>query len=103
MNFAGRLTAVLFATSFSALCQLPAGAQPARTMRIVVPYTPGSGPDIVSRLMAEQIGRAQDATVLVENKPGGGTLIGTEMVARAEPDGGTVLLVGNSFVVNPAL
>jgi tripartite-type tricarboxylate transporter receptor subunit TctC len=41
--------------------------------------------------------------VLVENRPGGGTLVGTELVARADPDGGTLLLVGNSFAVNPAL
>jgi tripartite-type tricarboxylate transporter receptor subunit TctC len=68
-----------------------------------VPYTPGSGPDILSRLMAEQIGRAQGPTVVVENRPGGGTVIGTEAVERAEPDGRTVLLVANSFVINPPL
>jgi tripartite-type tricarboxylate transporter receptor subunit TctC len=86
-------------------CALPAPhahAQPGQ-IKIVVPYTPGSGPDILSRLMANEIGRAQGLTVLVENRPGGGTLVGTEMVARADPDGGTLLLVGNSFAVNPAL
>jgi tripartite-type tricarboxylate transporter receptor subunit TctC len=72
-------------------------------IKIIVPYTPGSGPDILSRLMANEIGRAQGLTVLVENRPGGGTIVGTEMVARADPDGGTLLLVGNSFAVNPAL
>src|SRR5262245_66592209 len=80
-----------------------AWSQTARTIKIVVPYTPGSGPDILSRLMGEQIGRTQGPTVVVENRPGGGTVIGTEAVARAEPDGGTVLLIANSFVVNPAL
>ncbi len=53
--------------------------------------------------MAEQIGRTQGATVVVENRPGGGTVIGTEAVERAAPDGHTVLLVGNSFVINPPL
>jgi tripartite-type tricarboxylate transporter receptor subunit TctC len=77
--------------------------QAARTVKIVVPYPPGSGPDILSRLMGEQIGRAQGPSVVVENRPGGGTVIGTEAVARAAPDGSTVLLVANSFVVNPAL
>ena len=80
-----------------------AWSQTARTVKIVVPYTPGSGPDILSRLMAEQIGRQQGPAVVVENRPGGGTLIGTEAVARVAPDGNTVLLVANSFVVNPAL
>jgi tripartite-type tricarboxylate transporter receptor subunit TctC len=82
---------------------MPAAAQTARNLKIVVPYPPASGPDILTRLMADQIGRAQNATVVVENRPGGGTTIGTEAVARAAPDGGTVLLVANSFVVNPAL
>jgi tripartite-type tricarboxylate transporter receptor subunit TctC len=80
----------------------PAWAQ-AKQVKIVVPYTPGSGPDIISRLLGEQIGRANGPSVLVENRPGAGTVIGTEAAMRAEPDGHTVLLVGNSFVVNPVL
>ncbi len=93
-------------TCFALLaCALSAPAVHAQSgpVKIVVPYTPGSGPDILSRLMANEIGRAQGLTVLVENRPGGGTLVGTELVARADPDGNTVLLVGNSFAVNPAL
>jgi tripartite-type tricarboxylate transporter receptor subunit TctC len=94
--------ACLAAVSF-ALAGVSAHAQSGRTIKIVVPYPPGSGPDITSRLMAEQVGRMQNVTVLVENRPGGGTLIGTEAAMRAEPDGNTLLLVANSFVVNPAL
>src|SRR3954470_25047857 len=74
-----------------------------KTLKIIVPYTPGSGPDIVSRLLGEQIGKAGGPTVVVENRPGGGMTIGTEAAARAEPDGNTVLLVANAFVVNMAL
>jgi len=80
-----------------------AASAQSRSLKIVVPYTPGSGPDILSRLMAEQIGRANGPTVVVENRPGAGTVIGTESVARAEPDGNTLLLVANSFVINPEL
>jgi tripartite-type tricarboxylate transporter receptor subunit TctC len=98
-----KILAIVGLAVVGAVAASPAQAQPTRTLKIVVPYTPGSGPDILSRLMAEQIGRSQNATVLVENRPGGGTLVGTEAVARAAPDGTTVLLVGNSFVVNPAL
>ena len=72
-------------------------------IRIVVPYTPGSGPDITSRLMAQQIGDQHGPDIVVENRPGAGTVVGTELVQRAEPDGGTLLLVANSFVINPAL
>jgi len=74
-----------------------------KTLKIIVPYTPGSGPDIISRLMGEAIGRANGPTVLVENRPGAGTVIGTEAAARAEADGGTILLAGNSFVINAAM
>ena len=96
-------SAIALAAALSLAAAAPgAWAQPG-TIKIVVPYTPGSGPDILSRLMAEQIGRAQGPTVVVENRPGAGTVIGTEAVERAEPDGHTVLLVANSFVVNPAL
>src|SRR5215475_198652 len=99
---AGRAVASL-ALLVLALSAQSAWSQTPGSFKIVVPYPPASGPDILSRLMAEQIGRAQGPTVVVENRPGGGTLIGTEAVARAAPDGGTVLLVANSFVVNPAL
>ena len=98
-----RFAVTLIAATLLALTGHGAWSQAARTVKIVVPYPPASGPDILSRLMGEQIGRAQGPSVVVENRPGGGTVIGTEAVARAAPDGSTVLLVANSFVVNPAL
>src|SRR5262245_8521550 len=100
MNKFGRLAAGCFVISMLAL---PGQSAWSQQVKIVVPYTPASGPDILSRLVAEQIGRAQGPTVVVENRPGGGTMIGTELVARATPDGTTVLMVANAFVVNPAL
>src|SRR4051812_44632822 len=81
----------------------PTSAQPAKTLKIIVPYTPGSGPDIISRLMGEQMQKAGGPTVVVENRPGGGMTIGTEAAARAEPDGNTLLLVANAFTVNMAV
>jgi tripartite-type tricarboxylate transporter receptor subunit TctC len=96
-------SAIALAAALSLAAAAPGAWAQSGTIKIVVPYTPGSGPDILSRLMAEQIGRAQGPTVVVENRPGAGTVIGTEAVERAEPDGHTVLLVANSFVVNPAL
>src|ERR1700730_9600803 len=91
------------ALMLATLCGDGARSQTPTTIKIVVPYPPASGPDILSRLMADEVGRARGPTVVVENRPGGGTMIGTEAVARAAPDGNTVLLVANSFVVNPAL
>lgn len=75
----------------------------AQNRRIILPYTPGSGPDILARLLADQIGAQNGPNFVVENRPGGGMVIGTEAVARAEPDGNTVLLAGNAFVVNAAM
>src|SRR5262245_45226527 len=98
-----RLAIALAATMLLAPVGPVAWSQATGPIKIVVPYTPGSGPDILSRLMAEQIGRGQGPTVVVENRPGGGTVIGTEAVERAEPDGRAVLLVANSFVINPPL
>jgi tripartite-type tricarboxylate transporter receptor subunit TctC len=79
----------------------PALSQTARTLKIVVPLAAGGGADIVARVLAEQIGRAQNVTAVVENRPGAGTVIGTEAVARAAPDGETVLLTNPALLINP--
>ena len=101
--YRGLAAVALVAATLTALAGHGAWSQTTSTVKIVVPYPPGSGPDILSRLMADEIGRAKGPTMVVENRPGGGTVIGTEAVARAAPDGGTILLVANSFVINPAL
>ncbi len=102
-SYRGRAAIALLAAALIAPTGHGAWSQTAPTVKIVVPYPPGSGPDILSRLMADEIGRAKGPTMVVENRPGGGTVIGTEAAARAAPDGGTVLLVANSFIINPVL
>jgi len=77
--------------------------QTARTIKVVVPFAAGGGTDILARILGDQIGRAMGPTIVVENRPGAGTVIGTEAVARASPDGNTVLMVANSFTINPNL
>ncbi len=72
-----------------------------RTIRVVVPFAPAGGTDILARLVAHHISQAHGVTAVVENRPGAGTVIATEAAARAAPDGNTVLIVGNSFVINP--
>jgi len=80
-----------------------AWSQAARTIKIVVPAPPGGAADIVVRLLGEQIERARRLAVVIENRPGAGTVIGTEAVARAAPDGSTLLIVANAFVTIPHL
>ena len=83
----------------------PAAAQTAsgKTIRIVVPFPPGGTADILARLLGQQISETHGPTILVENRPGGGTVIATEQVARSAPDGNTVLLMANSFVINASV
>jgi tripartite-type tricarboxylate transporter receptor subunit TctC len=80
----------------------PAHAFPERPVRFVVPYAPGGSTDTSSRIIAERLSVLLGQQVIVDNKPGGGTIIGTEVVAKAKPDGHTILLTPGAFVVNAA-
>src|SRR6188474_2841405 len=75
----------------------------ARTIRIVVPFPAGGSADILARLLGEHIAKNQGPTVVVENRPGGGASIAYEAVARAAPDGNTLVINANSIVINPHL
>ena len=87
--------------SLIALSVHPALPQPARTVRIVVPLPAGGAGDILGRLLAEQVGRAEGPSVVIENRPGAGSIIGTEAVARAAPDGNTLLINAPYILIGP--
>jgi tripartite-type tricarboxylate transporter receptor subunit TctC len=72
-----------------------------RTIRLVVPYPPGGAVDVAGRLLAEEINKTQGSKIVIENRAGGGTVIGTEAASRATPDGNTLLIVSTGFVVAP--
>lgn len=80
-----------------------ASAQTTAPIRIVVPSTAGGGADILARVLTDQIGRDHSATMVVENRPGASNTIGTEIAARAAPDGNTLLINTPEFVINPHL
>ena len=71
--------------------------------KILVPYPPGSTPDIVARVLSEQIGRTQSVAFVVENRPGAAGLVGTEAAARGAADGTTLLLAANPYLIDPYL
>ena len=72
---------------------------PTKPVRLVSPYSPGGGTDILARLIGQSLSEALKQSVIVENRPGGGGIIGTEAVARAAPDGYTIMLASPSPIV----
>jgi tripartite-type tricarboxylate transporter receptor subunit TctC len=90
---------LLFLLSFNAAAQ----AFPAKPVRLVVPFPPGGATDIIGRMVAAKMQEVWGQSVIVENKPGAGTVVGTDAVAKAAPDGYTMGMVVTAHVINPAL
>ncbi len=91
---------------FSSLALIAIGtahAQSGGQIRMIVPYVPGGGTDTLARLLAPAIGAEFGQQVIVDNRPGAGSTIGTQIVARAAPDGQTIGMIDAAFVSNPGL
>jgi tripartite-type tricarboxylate transporter receptor subunit TctC len=104
-----RSTACVFACllacvlGVSAQAQSPADKYPDRQIRIIVPYPPGGSVDVLGRLIAQRMQENWGQTVIVENRPGAGTMIGTAAAAKSDPDGYTLIVVVSGHTINPAL
>src|SRR3954469_22164954 len=93
----------LCAAAFTAPPAMAQTGYPNKPVKIVVPYAPGGPNDIVARLLAEKLTQANGQTFLVDNRPGGGPNIGGEAVAKAAPDGYTLLIAATSHSINMTL
>jgi tripartite-type tricarboxylate transporter receptor subunit TctC len=76
---------------------------PARPVRLIVPFTPGGGVDIVARALAQKMGEGLGQSIVIDNRAGAGGAIGMELGARAAPDGYTMLIASSTITINPAL
>ena len=92
------------AIAFSAVSAWGVAAQePGQPITLVVPYSAGTGPDILARTIGEELQRRRGQVVIIENRPGASGNIGAQMVARAAPDGHTLLMIANPFTANISL
>jgi tripartite-type tricarboxylate transporter receptor subunit TctC len=89
----------------SLIAAAPSAAQryPTHTVRLVVPYSPGSATDVLARTVAQKLGEAWNQSVFVENQPGANGTIATDMVAKAPPDGYTLIMIAANHVINASL
>jgi tripartite-type tricarboxylate transporter receptor subunit TctC len=104
MHLIDRRSLLLGAASAVAV-SLSASAQiyPQRPVKIIVPYAPGGGTDVFSRLLAAQIEKEFGQPLVIDNRAGGASIVGTQAVANATPDGYTIGMVDSAFVTNPGL
>ena len=95
------LTAVTLVAAVSG--NVAAQGYPARPVRVIVPLVPGGNLDIVARALAQRLGEGLGQQVIVENRPGASSLVGTQLVAKSAPDGYTLLAMANTFTSVPAV
>ena len=99
------MTPVFVLFALLSVVGLPAYAQwaPSQPVRVIIPYAPVGTSDIIARTMSDSVRERLGQPFVIENRPGASTQIGTAAVAKAAPDGHTLLLVANTFAVNPSL
>jgi len=89
----------------AALGTMPAGAQtyPARPIKVIVPYTPGSPVDVLARVVTQHLSPRLGQNIVIDNRPGAGTTLGTKLAATADPDGYTLLVGATSLIISSSL
>ncbi len=101
MKYAGLLVAA--AVFCGGTPDAPAQGYPSKPIRLIVPFVPAGGTDIMARVIAAQVSESLGQTIVVDNRPGAGGIIGTETVIRANPDGYTLIMVNSNFSGSAAI
>lgn len=98
------LSLLLGALLLISINDAPAQTYPRKVVRLVVPYPPGGGPDIISRIIIQKLAENWGQPVVIDNRPGASTMLGAELVAKSAPDGYTFFCSGAStFIINPLM
>src|ERR1700739_2127075 len=97
------LAAFCLVTLFLAPALAAAADYPTRPITLVVPYPPGGGNDVIARLVAAKMSQSLGQPIVIENRAGAGSTIGTRDVARSAPNGYTLLIATSSLAINPSL
>jgi tripartite-type tricarboxylate transporter receptor subunit TctC len=100
MNAGGLVS--LLVLSLAAAC-VQAQPYPTKTVRLLVGYSPGGGTDVLSRVLAKYLSESFKQSVVVENRPGAGGILATELTAKAAPDGHTLMTTPSTHAINPGL
>ena len=100
-SFTGGVIAITVLACLTSANFAQAQQFPSRPVRLISPYPPGGGNDVLARLIADKMGEGLGQRIVVDNRAGANTIVGTEIVAKSAPDGHTMVLVPNSFVTNP--
>src|SRR6202050_4625848 len=106
MNVAGAALRILLLATVACLCVAPAALAenfPSRPIHLILPYAPGGIIEFAGRTLAQKLGEVLGQPVVVEDRPGAGSVVGVDYVARAVPDGYNIVLVDPGLVTNPTL
>src|SRR5262249_587890 len=100
-----KICAMAIGSILLALAGFPAPAAAddyrSRTIRLIIPFAPGGSNDVVGRIIANQLGQALGKQVFVDNRPGAGGVVGSDLAAKADPDGYTLLIISIAHAVDP--
>ena len=98
-----RLAALIMSATLAVPTAASSQTYPSKPIKMVVPYTPGSPVDVLARVVTQHLGARLGQTIVIDNRPGAGTTIGTKAAANADPDGYTIMIGATSFVISASL